>query len=68
MSNFPSGEDYTNAHNTILSLSRQKDDMAMLIRRLARALNNARPGSALPEQAMDYLKRHGLDGSPLRKP
>ena len=44
----------------------QVDEMAMLIRRLARAVKKANPSSDLPEKAMDYLTRHGLQGSPLR--
>ena len=42
------------------------DDMAMMIRRLVRALQKANPESDLAKRAMDYLKRHGLEGSPLR--
>lgn len=38
-------------------------NLAMLVRRLAAALDTEHP-TAL--HAMDYLRRHGLDGSPLR--
>lgn len=41
-------------------------DLAMLVRRLARALAKADPSNALPHQAVDYLQRKGLQGSPLR--
>jgi len=42
------------------------DDLAMLVRKLAHSLRKAAPGHALPDQAVDYLRRHHLDGSPLR--
>jgi hypothetical protein len=42
------------------------DDMRMLIERLAHSLRKAAPGNDLSDQAMDYLKRMGLVGSPLR--
>lgn len=42
------------------------DDMRMLIQRLARSLNKAAPGNDLSSSAMDYLKRVGLVGTPLR--
>ncbi len=40
------------------------DDLAMLVRRLARKVELNHPDFA--EKAMDYLKRKGLQGSPLR--
>jgi hypothetical protein len=43
------------------------DDMAMMIRKLARRLKKTAPDSDLPARAMDYLRRHGLEGSPLRE-
>lgn len=42
------------------------DDLAGLIKRFARRLRNAAPGNDLPEQALDYLARKGLQGSPMR--
>jgi hypothetical protein len=42
------------------------DDMRMLIQRLAHSLRKASPDNALSDQAMDYLKRMGLIGTPLR--
>lgn len=42
------------------------DDMPALIRRLVHALRKAAPEHDLPAKALDYLKRHGLQGSPLR--
>lgn len=43
------------------------DDLAALVGRLAHSLKNAAPNSELPAQALDYLKRHRLQGSPLRE-
>lgn len=42
-------------------------DLAMLVARLARKLRKAAPADELPAQALDYLNRNGLNGSPLRK-
>jgi hypothetical protein len=42
------------------------DDMAMLIRQLVHKVKNLSPDSSLADRAMDYLKRHGLEGGPLR--
>lgn len=44
------------------------DDLAALVARLARELRRAAPGNDLPDRAVDYLKRHGLQGSPFRAP
>ncbi|AQH05683.1 hypothetical protein A9R05_42455 (plasmid) [Burkholderia sp. KK1] len=41
-------------------------DLAMLIRQLAHALGKAAPEHRLVTSAVDYLKRKGLAGSPLR--
>ncbi len=43
------------------------DELAMLVRRLARALQKAAPDSDLPKTAMDYLSISGLAGSPMRR-
>jgi len=43
------------------------DDMAALIRQLAHSLRSARPSHDLPARALDYLKRHGLQGTVLRE-
>mgnify|MGYP001567229262 CR=1 FL=1 len=43
------------------------DDLAALVRRLAHSLRKAAPDNDLPEKALDYLLRKGLQGSPLRK-
>ncbi|GHC72961.1 hypothetical protein GCM10007320_09210 [Pseudorhodoferax aquiterrae] len=42
------------------------DDLAHTVRRLAHSLRQAAPSNDLPGKALDYLKRHGLQGSPLR--
>lgn len=43
------------------------DELAMLVRRLARALQKSSPNSDLPKTAMDYLSIAGLSGSPMRE-
>jgi dsDNA-specific endonuclease/ATPase MutS2 len=43
------------------------DDLAALVRRLVRALKNTGQYSELQAQAMDYLQRQSLAGSPLRE-
>lgn len=42
-------------------------DLAMLVARLARKLRKSTPADELPAQALDYLNRNGLKGSPLRE-
>lgn len=42
------------------------DELAMLVRRLARALQKAAPDNGLPKKAMDYLNIVGLSRSPMR--
>ena len=42
------------------------DDLSALVRQLAHRLGKAAPDSDLPARALDYLKRKGLQGSPLR--
>jgi hypothetical protein len=42
-------------------------DLAMLVARLSRKLRKATPADDLPAQALDYLNRNGLRGSPLRE-
>ena len=41
-------------------------DLAILIRKLVRKIKNTSPDSNLADRALDYLKRHGLEGSVLR--
>ncbi|KFE50125.1 hypothetical protein [Pseudomonas syringae] len=42
------------------------DDLSALVRQLVHRLRKAAPDNDLPGKAMDYLKRKGLQGSPLR--
>lgn len=42
------------------------ENLSALVVRLARALKKAQPSSPLPGQAIAYLQRKGLAGSPLR--
>jgi hypothetical protein len=42
-------------------------DLAMMIKLLCRALLKAAPNHLLPIKYMEYLKRHNLQGSPLRE-
>lgn len=41
-------------------------DLAMLVRMLVHKVQTFNPHSDLAKRAMDYLTRHGLQGSPLR--
>jgi hypothetical protein len=41
-------------------------DLSMLVRQLVHSLKKAKPDSDLAARAVDYLKRKGLAGSPLR--
>lgn len=42
-------------------------DLSMLVARLASALRKAMPGNDLSDKAIDYLKRHGLQGTVVRQ-
>lgn len=42
------------------------DDLSALTRRLVHHLAKAAPESLVPAQGLDYLKRKGLQGSPMR--
>lgn len=44
----------------------QVDDLAALVRQLVYALKKAQPDTDLAKRAQDYLRRQGLEGSPLR--
>ena len=46
--------------------SQAMDEMAMMIRKLAQALRKAAPEHDLPQKALDYLKRKGLQGRVFR--
>ena len=43
------------------------DDLAMIVRRLIHRLRKHEPDSPLARTATDYLRRKGLQGSPLRE-
>ena len=51
---------------TMLGIQIERDDLVMLVRQLATKLRKVAPDTDLPERAIDYLKRHNLQGSPLR--
>ena len=42
------------------------DDLSMLVRRLAHSLKKANPDNELASQALDYLRRKGLN-TPMRE-
>lgn len=42
------------------------NELAVLVNRLARSLRKESPDNEILAKAMDYLKRNGLEGSPLR--
>lgn len=42
------------------------EDLAMLVKKLVRSIRLGVPELQLADRAMDYLKRNGLEGSPLR--
>ncbi|THF58041.1 Lar family restriction alleviation protein [Pseudothauera rhizosphaerae] len=42
------------------------DDLATLVRRLAHSLNKPSGDTILAQKALDYLRRNGLQNSPLR--
>jgi hypothetical protein len=42
------------------------DNLAAIVRRLAHSLRQAAPNHDLPKRAMDYLRKHGLQGSWFR--
>lgn len=58
--------DCQQAQNDYADLERVTDDLAALVRRLANSLRKAAPDNDLSSEALDYLTRTGLQGSPLR--
>jgi len=42
------------------------DELAQMVKRLARSLRKADPDNSFPEMAINYLERKELLGSPLR--
>ena len=55
------------AQQEYAELERVTDDLATLVRHLVRYIKNNAPDTELPNKAIDYLKRKGLQGSPLRQ-
>lgn len=51
-----------------MEVSPKVDDLSALVRQLVHALRKATTDHDLPDRAMDYLRRHGAHGSPLRAP
>lgn len=49
------------------ALEAQVADLAMLIKQLSHALNQAAPKHETAKRAMDYLQHSGLSGSVLRE-
>lgn len=47
--------------------ARQLEEIALLVRVLVRALRRSEPSNEHAAKALDYLKRHGLQGNPLRE-
>jgi len=54
------------AQQDYAELERVTDDLAALVRQLVRSLRKTAPDNELADKALDYLKRKGLQGSPLR--
>lgn len=50
----------------VRELAEVVDDLSALTKRFVQRLRKAAPGNDLPDQALDYLKRKGLLGSPMR--
>ena len=49
------------------ALRRQVGDLAALVRRLAHSLDKPNGNTLLARQASDYLRRHDLQGTPMRE-
>jgi signal transduction histidine kinase len=55
------------AQKDYAKLEQEADDLAALVRRLVHSLRKAAPDNELSEKALDYLMRHGRQGTPLRE-
>jgi len=53
-------------HSDYAAMERERDELAMLVRMFVHAHRKAAPGNMLCDKALDYLRRHGLEGSILR--
>ena len=49
-----------NAAKDYEELEKVVDDLAQMVKQLVRSLRKATPDNALPDKALDYLKRKGL--------
>jgi hypothetical protein len=57
--------DVTKTHDA-LAMDPTVVNLSMLVQRLARALRRTAPGDPLSDEAVRFLERNGLTGSPLR--
>ena len=55
------------AQKEYAEIEKVADDLATLVRHLVRYIQKTAPDKELTDKALDYLKRKGLQGSPLRK-
>lgn len=51
----------------VRSLKGDRENLAMIVRRLARLVPETTHGTTVVERALDYLERKGLSGSPSRE-
>ena len=50
----------------VMGYRKQVDEMATLIRKLVRCVRKSQPDNDIAKRSMDYLERHGLNGTTLR--
>lgn len=58
---------YDQLRDEVARLNREREDLAMLVRRLAVILHRYHESNKVASGALDYLKRKGLSGSVLRE-
>jgi len=51
----------------VVGYRKQVDEMATLMRKLVRCVRKSQPDSDIAKRSMDYLARHGLSGTTLRR-
>lgn len=56
----PECQSCENAAKDYEELEKVADDLAQIVKQLARSLRKAAPDNVLPDKALDYLKRKGL--------
>jgi hypothetical protein len=59
-------ESFDVMHRRAMNAEANVDDLSMLVRQLVHSLRKAAPDNVLSDRAVDYLKRNGFAGSPLR--